>query len=126
MQISLHGDYVVNLKLNPAVITRAFCSAAAAPWPIVPRHSLDSGDRTVSQLSDPAVQPSLHRFVIPIVFIAVGSNNAEKITPVWIVIAWLNIPADSGIVRSRGMPQHALDFHLICSFVASAVFHHAL
>ena len=82
---------LTDFKLNPAIITGALLPGAAAPGTVIPGHGLYGGDRTVRLFADPAVHPGFPGDMVPVVVVDVLSQLFKPFSPIWGVVAGLDI-----------------------------------
>lgn len=83
------------------IVAGALAAGAASPRAVVPRYGLHSGDGTVGQLADPAVEPCLHHRMVPVVLVAVGAQKRQEAGTVGGVVIRLDIAFQVGIVGTR-------------------------
>ena len=119
--IGIRKTILTNLKLNPARVTGTFLPRTTSPRAIIPWHRLHSSNRSICQLTDPAVQSGLVLNMIPVVVILIHAKQRQKVRLVGIIVTGLHIPFQPRVVRSGAMPQDSFDCHCSGTPVASAL-----
>ena len=112
---------LADFKLDPAIIARTLLPGAASPGPVIPGHGLYGGDSPVRLFADPAVHPGFPGHMVPVIVIDVLSQLFQPFTPIYSVVAGLDISFEVRIAAARIVPEHALDLHFSRAPVTGAL-----
>nr|DAI94366.1 MAG TPA: hypothetical protein [Caudoviricetes sp.] len=93
-----HGIRIVLIAVK-----RTISAASDTPRTIIPRASLNCGDRTVGQCADPGVYASSPFGVVPVIIVFVPSDKIDQLLPIWIIVIRLNIPLKGFVITARVM-----------------------
>ena len=114
-----------NLELDMGVIAGSFRSASASPRTVIPGHGLERGHSPVSQFADPAVKTCLDFLMVPVISVAVLSDQFDHLSSVLRIIIRLDITTEPRVIRAGAVPEDTLRGNLTCSLIAGALRHHA-